>query len=1810
MNKNSVGRSKLKNLFLSFFVLFFVVLCAGFVSAAITSITVTDPDGGEYWSGDRNITWTAVGCATDLNVNIYWQDVSLGNSTQIAVDVNCELQYYQWDTTSVANDTDYKIKIRASADSETYDISNAVFIIDNTVPTLTPVTIASGDSNTSSAKVGSTITLSFTASETLSVLPTVTIATHSVVATNTGGLNYTATYAMVTGDSTGLVPFTIDFNDLAGNDGVQVAATTNSSYVIFDKTAPTVSDVNSTNTDNNYKVGDDINITVEFSEAVIVTGTPLIFLELGATDRNATYESGTGTTTLTFTYTVQAGDTSADLDYNGTGALILNSGTIADAAGNTATLTLAAPGAEGSLAHGKAIVIDTTAPIISGVYSNATAAGVLKIGDTIIFTVEIDVDENGLTILPAGYNGHAFVPSWASDDGNSYTATYTVVAGDDLVTALQLTDVNAEDATGNISADVNGSDVAKTIDATYPTVSDVNSTKDDGSYKAGVDINITVGFSEAVTVTGAPLLVLELGATDRNAIYASGSGTTTLTFTYTVEAGDTSSDLDYNATDGLDLNSGTIKDAAGNAATLTLAAPGAAGSLADGKAIVIDTTAPTVSDVNSTNTDNNYKVGDDINITVEFTEAVIVTGTPLIYLELGATDRNASYVSGSGTTTLTFTYTVQTGDTSADLDYNGTGALILNSGTINDAALNNATLTLATPGDVGSLAHGKAIVIDTTAPIISGVYSNATAAGVLKIGDTIIFTVEIDVDENGLTILPAGYNGHAFVPSWASDDGNSYTATYTVVAGDDLVTALQLTDVNAEDATGNISADVNGSDVAKTIDATYPTVSDVNSTKDDGSYKAGVDINITVGFSEAVTVTGAPLLVLELGATDRNAIYASGSGTTTLTFTYTVEAGDTSSDLDYNATDGLDLNSGTIKDAAGNAATLTLAAPGAAGSLADGKAIVIDTTAPTVSNVTSTKDNGTYKAGTDLNITVTFTQAVTVTGTPILTLNTGDINRNAQYLTGSGTTTLTFTYTVQAGDTSLDLDYNGTDALDLNSGTITDAALNNATLTLATPGAAGSLGANKALVIDTTAPIISSVTSNATEAGVLKIGDTIIFTADISVTEAGLTLLPTTYNGQVIAWGTVNGGDTYTATYTVIAGDDTAVAIQLTDVNATDAVGNISANVSGSDVAKTIDATRPTVLDVNSTKADGYYKAGVDINITVGFSEDVNITGAPLIVLELGATDRNAIYVDGNGTDTLTFTYTVQAGDTSLDLDYNATDGLDLNGGTITDSTAGNAATLTLAAPGAAGSLANGKAIVIDTTAPTVTGVTPVTLADASVGTVDVNITFSETMDEATLGTMTVEGLNDSPITITNSSWANSSTIWQGTFTFTDDNEVVTDAFYGILGAKDLAGNVMSTLSTRGENNDLNADTNNPTVAITMSDYALKAGETATVTFTFSEAPTGFAVGDINSPSGAISGLSGTTVYTATFTPTVSTTDATNVITVGTDWTDAAGNAPGVSTTSSNYAVDTLLPTVSSATADSDPATAGVITITVIFSETIDTGTSPTVRVTGLATNPYSVTETDFNSTTWTGTFTLLNNDENATATITVSGAKDVAGNTMTANNSAGTFTADTIAPVVSSVSFDKATYRITPDVNVTVTVVEDTTAATITVNGSGATEGVNGTWTYTFAHGKAVVGTYSLLITATDAAGNSKQSLAYYNVSAADTTGDYNYTQSLNVNWNTLWLPPNISALNDSNTSVAGVVGYKSGDHGYDNHWESGGALWTILYHYDSDSAEWLVQYQGGESEGTGTLTDMNSDLQSPYWIYLSSADRFQLDN
>ena len=65
----------------------------------------------------------------------------------------------------------------------------------------------------------------------------------------------------------------------------------------------------------------------------------------------------------------------------------------------------------------------------------------------------------------------------------------------------------------------------------------------------------------------------------------------------------------------------------------------------------------------------------------------------------------------------------------------------------------------------------------------------------------------------------------------------------------------------------------------------------------------------------------------------------------------------------------------------------------------------------TVTGVTSTTSNGSYKQGQTIAITIGFTSAVYVRGTTQLTLETGVNDAVVNYSSGSGGNSLNFNYT-------------------------------------------------------------------------------------------------------------------------------------------------------------------------------------------------------------------------------------------------------------------------------------------------------------------------------------------------------------------------------------------------------------------------------------------------------------------------------------------------------------------------------------------------------------------------------------------------------------------------------------------------------------------------------------------------------------------------------------------------------------------------------------------------------------------------------
>jgi surface protein len=209
---------------------------------------------------------------------------------------------------------------------------------------------------------------------------------------------------------------------------------------------------------------------------------------------------------------------------------------------------------------------------------------------------------------------------------------------------------------------------------------------------------------------------------------------------------------------------------------------------------------PLATNVTSPDPNGSYGIGKVISIDVVFNQPVSVfdpgSAGPLeLRLETGATDRVATYVSGSGTSKLRFEYTVADGDESADLDYASTGALELNGLEIRNGSATVAATTLPNPGAVGSLGANKAMVIETVRPTVE-----ITGPTDIVIGN---FTVTLTFSEpiTGLAEDDISVTGGTVVASSLAGSGD----TYTVDIAPDLGSLVQvsLAANMADDAAGN-----------------------------------------------------------------------------------------------------------------------------------------------------------------------------------------------------------------------------------------------------------------------------------------------------------------------------------------------------------------------------------------------------------------------------------------------------------------------------------------------------------------------------------------------------------------------------------------------------------------------------------------------------------------------------------------------------------------------------------------------------------------------------------------------------------------------------------------------------------------------------------------------------------------------------------------------------------------------------------------------------------------------------------------------
>ncbi|WP_310810894.1 Ig-like domain-containing protein [Pseudomonas sp. N3-W] len=666
-------------------------------------------------------------------------------------------------------------------------------------------------------------------------------------------------------------------------------------------------------------------------------------------------------------------------------------------------------------------------------------------------------------------------------------------------------------------------------------------------------------------------------------------------------------------------------------------------------------------------------------------------------------------------------------------------------------------------------------------------------------------------------------------------------------------------------------------------------------------------------------------------------------------------------------------------------------------------------------------------------VTITFSTAVTGFTNADLTIPNGTLSAVSSS-DGGVTWTATFTPNASITDTT-------------NVITLDNTGVQSVTGSVAGVGTTDSNN----YVVDTVRPTATIVVAD----NALIAGETSLVTITFSEAVTGFTNADLTIaNGTLTNVSSSDGGITWTATLTPSASThDTTNVITLDNTGVNDTAGNAGAGSTNSN-NYTIDTVRPTATIV---VADTTLAIGETSLVTITFNEAVTgFTTADLTVANGTVTGLSSS--DGGITWTGTLTPTNAISDT--------TNVVTLDNTGVSD-TAGNAGTGTT----------NSNNYVVDTQRPTATIVvanTSLAIGQSS----QVTITFSEA----------VTGFTNADLTIANGSLSAVSSsdggiTWTATLTpsatVSDSTNLIT---LDNTGVSDTAGNAGT--GTTNSNN-YAVDTVRPTATVVVANTALGIGQTSLVTITFSEAVTGFTNADLtiaNGTLGAVSSSDGGVTWTATFTPSASINDTTNVITLdNTGVSDTAGNAGTGATSSNNYVVDTVRPTATIVLADSSLKVGETSLVTITFSEAVSGFTNADLTVPN---GTLSAVSSSDGGITWTATFTPTVGVNDATNVITLAntGVADLIGNTGSGTTNSGNFVIDTVAPTATIVVADSA-LNIGETSLVTITFSEavsgftnaDLTIANGTLSAVSSSDG-GITWTATFTPTNAITDSTNLI--------------------------------------------------------------------------------------------------------------------------------------
>ena len=1227
---------------------------------------------------------------------------------------------------------------------------------------------------------------------------------------------------------------------------------------------------------------------------------------------------------------------------------------------------------------GTPFTIDTTPPTVVVSSDKAT----LATGQTATISFTLSEASTDFSLADVEVTGGTL--SNFAGSGTSYTATFTPTAQSTQTSVVHVASNKFADAAGNVNTD--GTDTNNTVsmvtntvpanvpanDTTAPTIIVTRSNPGVSlAANASETINFTLSEPSAtfglsdVTVTGGTL-------SNFTAIPSSGTagtGYTQYTATFTPAAGSAGT-----ATVG--VAAGTFSDNAGNLNADTFVQ--GTGYQSDNlvslayNTVPADTTPPTVA-VSRAGTGSLTQGGSE-TITFVLSEAsttfnlsdIDVSGGTLSNFAPLTTSGNAS----TGYTDYTATFT-------PNANALGTATIGVASGRFTDAS-NNANLDTYLSGVAGTSLEANNLVNidyntqlpDTTAPTI--IVSRASA-GTVSGTETIYFTLsEASTTFTLSDVDVTGGNLSSFVP--VATSGNSsqgytqYMATFTPTANAQGNATIGVSSAKFADAAGNLNADTyvsgTGYETNNLVSLAYNTLVPDTTPPTIAISRTGSGVvtgTETVSFKLSEASSNFTLADIDVtGGTLSNFQPVSSSGSVSLGYTeFTATFTPTANTL---GTGSVGVLSGKFTDAASNTNTDTYLS-GVAGTTQEGNnlvafAINTDTTAPTV--VVSRTSSGTVTGSETINFTLS--EASTDFALADITVTGGTLS-NFQ---GSGTS-YTATFTPTPGTL-------GTATIGVLSAKFADAAGNLNKDTFSNPASGSDVYEANNLVslpvnTDNTPPTIVVSRSGS---GTLSSAETISFTLseasssfDVSdVIVSGGTLsnfAPVSSSGN-----NTSGYTQYTATFTPTANSTGTATVGVASDKFADAAGNLNKDTYLAGVTGTTqeannqvsmafntqapDTTAPTV--VVSRSAAGLVNGTEVINFTLSEAStdftlaDITVTGGTL-----------SNFTGSGSTYSATFTPTADAVGTGT---------VGVASDKFADA-AGNRNLDTFVAGNLSGTITESNNQVslpynTDTTAPTVV------VARTGSGTVSgagetIQFTLSEASSNFTLADIDVTGGTLSNFVQDSINPRVYSAL------FTPSSNGVGVATVGVASSKfsDAAGNLNADTYLTGVSNttvesnnqvsfNYSNDTAAPTIAISSNQASLTAGQTATITFTLSEASSDFTAGDIEVSGGSLGALthvgvnsSGQDVYTAVFTPTANSTTP-GVVRVASDkFSDAAGNlnkdtyASGVSGTTqeANNSVSLTVNTVSTTfAANNDSATAKEVGVQ-NGGNTAEAGTNP-----------------------------------------------------------------------------------------------------------------------------------------------------------------------------------------------------------------------------------------------------------------------------